>query len=54
MPVIVSGQVIAALNLTWTRRAAGAALIVSEHLEDLRQGAAEVAAKAAGDAVPQP
>ena len=54
MPVIVSGQVIAALNLTWTRRAAGAAQIVGEHLDDLRQAAAEVAARAAEDAAPQP
>ena len=53
LPVIVSGQVIAALNLTWTRRAAGAAQIVAEHLDELRRAADEVAAGAAGDAVPQ-
>ena len=44
VPVIVSGQVVAAMNLTWTRRAASVAQIVAEHLADLRAAAAEVAA----------
>ncbi len=51
VPIIVSGQVIAALNLTWTRRAASTAQIVGVHLDDLRQAAGVVAAAAADDAV---
>ena len=43
IPVIVSGQVVASLNLTWTRRAAGASQVVGEHLAELRDAAAEVA-----------
>ena len=44
VPVIVSGQVVGALNLTWTRRAAGAAQVVSGHLAHLRDAANEIAA----------
>ena len=44
VPIIVAGQVIAALNLTWTRRAATAAHIIETCLTDLRAAAAEVAA----------
>jgi len=43
VPIIVSGQVIASLNLTWTRRATNVAHIVGEHLEALRAAAAETA-----------
>ena len=43
VPIIVSGQVVASLNLTWTRRATNAAHIVGEHLEALRAAAAETA-----------
>lgn len=43
VPVIVAGQVIAALNLTWTRRAASIEAIVADHLAALRQAAAEIA-----------
>ena len=41
VPVIVAGQVLASLNLTWTRRATNASQIVGEHLEALRAAAAE-------------
>ena len=43
VPIIVSGQVVASLNLTWTRRATNASHIVGEHLEALRAAAAETA-----------
>ena len=43
VPIIVSGQVVASLNLTWTRRATTTSQIVAEHLEDLRAAAAETA-----------
>ena len=43
VPIIVAGQVIAAMNLTWTRRAAAGAQIVNVCLPDLRSAAAEVA-----------
>ena len=43
VPVIVAGQVVASLNLTWTRRATNASQIVGEHLEALRAAAAETA-----------
>ena len=43
VPVIVAGQVIASLNLTWTRRATNASQIVGEHLEALRAAAAQTA-----------
>jgi IclR family mhp operon transcriptional activator len=42
VPIIVSGHVAAALNLTWTRRAAAVAQVVTDHLADLRAAAAEV------------
>ena len=41
VPIIISGQVVASLNLTWTRRATTTSQIVAEHLEDLRAAAAE-------------
>jgi IclR family mhp operon transcriptional activator len=47
VPIIVSGQVLASLNLTWTRRATTAAQIVADHLEDLRAAAAETARRLA-------
>jgi len=34
---------VAALNLTWTRRAASVTQIVADHLSDLRAAAAEIA-----------
>jgi IclR family mhp operon transcriptional activator len=43
VPIIVSGQVVAAMNLTWTRRAASTSQIVSDYLADLRAAAAEMA-----------
>ena len=43
VPIIVSGQVVASLNMTWTRRATTTSQIVAEHLEDLRAAAAETA-----------
>jgi IclR family mhp operon transcriptional activator len=43
VPIIASGQVVAALNLTWTRRAASVQQVVADHLGDLREAAAEVA-----------
>jgi DNA-binding IclR family transcriptional regulator len=43
VPIIASGQVVAALNLTWTRRATSVQQVVAEHLGDLRGAAAEVA-----------
>lgn len=43
VPIIVAGQVVAALNLTWTRRAASTAQIVGDYLDDLREAAAETA-----------
>ena len=43
VPIIVSGHVVAALNLTWTRRAASVTQIVADHLSDLRAAAAEIA-----------
>ena len=42
-PIIVGGQVIAALNLTWTRRAASAEHVIETCLGDLREAAAEIA-----------
>ncbi len=42
VPIIVSGQVSGAMNLTWTRRAALSAQIVEGCLPDLRAAAAEV------------
>src|SRR5262249_21760487 len=48
VPVIVAGQVVASLNLTWTRRAASVGQIVSEYLADLRGAAAEMARELAG------
>jgi IclR family mhp operon transcriptional activator len=50
VPIIVSGQVVASLNLTWTRRATTASQIVAEHLEDLRGAAAETARRLAAQA----
>jgi IclR family mhp operon transcriptional activator len=47
VPIIVAGQVVGALNLTWTRRASSTAQIVSDYLDDLRAAAAEVAAELA-------
>ena len=47
VPIIVAGQVVAAMNLTWTRRATTTAQIVAEHLEDLRAAAAETARRLA-------
>ena len=47
VPIIVSGQVVASLNLTWTRRATTTSQIVAEHLEDLRAAAAETALRLA-------
>jgi IclR family mhp operon transcriptional activator len=49
VPVIVAGQVVASLNLTWTRRAAHTAQIVAEHLEDLRAAAAETGRRLAAE-----
>jgi IclR family mhp operon transcriptional activator len=43
VPIIVAGQVVAAMNLTWTRRAASTSQIVSDYLGDLRAAAAEMA-----------
>ena len=43
VPVIVAGQVVASLNLTWTRRATNASQIIGEHLEALRAAASETA-----------
>lgn len=43
VPVIVAGRVVGSLNLTWTRRAATAAQVVSDHLPDLRAAAADIA-----------
>jgi IclR family mhp operon transcriptional activator len=43
VPIIASGQVVAALNLTWTRRAASTQQVVADHLAELRAAAAEVA-----------
>ncbi len=45
VPIIVSGQVVAAMNLTWTRRATGASQVIAEHLPDLKAAAAEIAAR---------
>ena len=45
VPIIVAGQVLASLNLTWTRRATNASQIVGEHLEALRAAAAETVLK---------
>ena len=42
VPIIVSGRVVAAMNLTWTRRAGTVAQVVADHLADLRAAAAEV------------
>ena len=47
VPIIVAGQVVASLNLTWTRRATTTSQIVAEHLEDLRAAAAETALRLA-------
>ncbi|HEX4096474.1 MAG TPA: helix-turn-helix domain-containing protein [Caulobacteraceae bacterium] len=47
VPIIVAGQVVASLNLTWTRRATNASHIVGEHLEALRAAAAETALRLA-------
>ena len=41
VPIIVSGLVVASLNLTWTRRATTTPQIVADHLDDLRAAAAE-------------
>ncbi|HEY5409237.1 MAG TPA: helix-turn-helix domain-containing protein [Caulobacteraceae bacterium] len=43
VPIIVSGLVVASLNLTWTRRATTTPQIVAEHLDDLRAAAADTA-----------
>ncbi len=43
VPVIAAGQVIATLNLTWTRRAMSVQQVVAEHMADLRAAAAEIA-----------
>jgi len=43
VPVIVAGQVIGAINLTWTRRTATAPEIVAAHLGPLREAATAVA-----------
>jgi IclR family mhp operon transcriptional activator len=48
VPIIVSGQVVAAMNLTWTRRAAGSRQIVADYLPELRAAAAEVARELGG------
>ncbi len=48
VPIIVAGQVMACLNLTWTRRAAGAGQIVTDYLGDLRAAAAEMARELGG------
>jgi hypothetical protein len=47
VPIILSGQVLASLNLTWTRRATTGPQIVADHLEDLRSAAAETARRLA-------
>ena len=47
MPIIVAGQVIAALNLTWTRRAVTAGHVIQAGLGDLREAAAEIATRMA-------
>ena len=43
VPIIVAGQVVASMNLTWTRRAASASQIVADYLGDLRAAAADMA-----------
>ena len=43
VPIIVAGQVVACMNLTWTRRAASTTQIVTDYLGDLRAAAAEMA-----------
>ena len=43
MPIIAAGQVVAAMNVTWTRRASSVQQVVADHLPDLREAAAEVA-----------
>jgi IclR family mhp operon transcriptional activator len=48
VPIIVAGQVVAAMNLTWTRRAAGAGQIVADYLGELRAAAAEMARELGG------
>jgi IclR family mhp operon transcriptional activator len=48
VPIIVSGQVVAAMNLTWTRRAAGARQMVADYLGELRAAAAEVGRELGG------
>jgi IclR family mhp operon transcriptional activator len=42
LPIALSGRVIAAMNLTWTRRAAPTADILTHHLGALRGAVAEV------------
>ena len=42
VPVIVSGRVVAALNLTWTRRAASVTQVVGDSLAELRAAAADI------------
>lgn len=51
VPIIVSGQVTAAMNVTWTRRAAIASQVVADHLSDLRAAAAEIASRLEPDGV---
>jgi IclR family mhp operon transcriptional activator len=48
VPIIVAGQVVASMNLTWTRRAASTGQIVSDYLGDLRAAAAEMARELGG------
>ena len=48
VPIIVAGQVVASLNLTWTRRAASTSQIVADYLGDLRAAAAETARELGG------
>ena len=48
VPIIVAGQVVASLNLTWTRRAASTSHIVADYLGDLRAAAAETARELGG------
>ena len=48
VPIIVAGQVVASMNLTWTRRAASASQIVADHLAELGNAAAVLAGVLAG------
>jgi IclR family mhp operon transcriptional activator len=48
VPIIVAGQVVAAMNLTWTRRAASTGQIVADYLGELRAAAAEMARELVG------